>query len=262
MEEKVLFPLSPLVTETRQFCQRTGRPLVTLSYAQSLDGSIALYRGSAIALSGSESQKLTHELRAAHDAILIGIGTVLSDDPRLTVRLIQGPSPLPVVLDSQLRLPLNAKLLKNNVAPCIATTIYASQERQSQLEERGGEVIRLAADDRGWVDLKSLLTELARRDITSILVEGGARVITNFLSQRLVDRIVITITPRLLGGLKALENPLNKFAADSLDFGDFGYQQAGQDMIFWGKLTWQERDSSSSGSSIGVCSGEVCIPYQ
>jgi GTP cyclohydrolase II len=214
------------------------------------------------ALSGSKSQKLTHQLRAAHDAILIGIGTVLSDDPRLTVRLIRGHNPLPVVLDSRLRLPLEAKLLKNNVAPCIATTFYASQERQSQLEGSGGQVIRLPADARGWVDLNSLLAELARLGITSVLVEGGARVITNFLSQRLVDRIVITITPRLLGGLRALENPLNKFAADSLEFGDFGYQQAGQDMIFWGKLSWQERDSNLGRSSIGVCTGGVCTPYQ
>src|SRR4029079_19395558 len=95
---------------------RTDRPFVTLAYAQSVAGSIALEPGRPFALSGPESMRLTHALRAAHDGILIGIGTLLSDDPRLTVRLVQGKSPQPVVVDSQLRTPLQARLF-NGVPP-------------------------------------------------------------------------------------------------------------------------------------------------
>src|SRR5512133_2370683 len=100
-------PLEELLSDAG----REGRPLVTLSYAQSLDGSLAAQRGTPLALSGPQSMELTHRLRAAQDAILVGIGTVLSDNPRLTVRLVEGSQPQPVILDSHLRFPLNANLL-------------------------------------------------------------------------------------------------------------------------------------------------------
>src|SRR4051794_24685033 len=87
------------------------RPIVTLAYAQSLDGSIATAARRPLALSSQPALKLTHQLRAEHDAILVGIGTVLADDPLLTVRLVNGPNPVPVVLDSRLRLPSTARLL-------------------------------------------------------------------------------------------------------------------------------------------------------
>ncbi len=93
---------------------RPGRPLVTLSYAQDLDGSIAKRRGEPTSISGPESLEFTHRLRAAHDAILVGIGTVISDDPQLNVRFAKGNDPQIVVLDSQLRLPLQSKLLENS----------------------------------------------------------------------------------------------------------------------------------------------------
>ena len=97
---------------------KTGLPFVTLSYAQSLDGSIAARRGEALGLSGPESLRLTHRLRSMHDAILVGIGTVLSDNPRLTVRLVNGQNPRPIVVDSRLRIPLNCRLFaENKVTP-------------------------------------------------------------------------------------------------------------------------------------------------
>ena len=97
--------------------QRTGCPFVTLSYAQSLDGCIVAQPGQPLALSGAQSLILTHKLRAAHDAILVGIGTVLADNPRLDVRLAPGPDPQPVVVDSRLRFPLNANLLQQPPYP-------------------------------------------------------------------------------------------------------------------------------------------------
>jgi GTP cyclohydrolase II len=198
-------------------------------------------------LSGSESQVLTHQLRAAHDAILVGVNTVIADNPSLTVRLVEGPDPLPIVLDSHLRLPLNANLLKNKVPPLIATTTLASPERQAKIEETGAKIIRTPPDERGRVNLLSLLNQLSNFGIHNIMVEGGARVITSFLSQRLVDWIVITIAPTFLGGLHAVENPLiprNQGSAklEGLpEFNHSGYEQVGKDIVFWSALTWANR---------------------
>jgi GTP cyclohydrolase II len=224
-----------------------GRPKITLSYAQSLDGSIALSRGIPYALSSFDSRVLTHQLRAAHDAILVGINTVVADDPCLTVRLSEGQSPIPIVLDSRLRLPLNSNLLKNKVPPLIATTTAASKEQQGRIEKCGAKVISTVPDARGWVDLNCLLARLSDLGINNVMVEGGARVITSFLSQRLVDWIVITIAPTFIGGLHALENPL--ISADGKgsnqgglpEFKNSGYEQVGKDIVFWSALSWKDQ---------------------
>ena len=214
------------------------RPAITLSYAQSLDGSIAVSRGSRYTVSGSESRVLTHQLRAAHDAILVGINTVVADNPYLTVRLVEGQNPLPIVLDSHLRLPLDSNLLKNKMPPLIATTTSASREKQDRIEEYGAKIIRILPDERGWVDLHLLLNRMADLGIDNIMVEGGARVITSFLSQHLVDRIVITIAPTFLGGLQAMENPLATCRQGSSgltvmpEFNNCGYEQVGKDIVF------------------------------
>jgi GTP cyclohydrolase II len=219
-----------------------------LSYAQSLDGSIAVRRGIPYTLSCPESQILTHQLRAAHDAILVGINTVIIDNPYLTVRLVGGRSPLPIVLDSRLRLPLNSNLLKNKILPLIATTTAASREKQAKIEGFGVKVIRLIPDERGWIDLHSLMGALAGLGIKNVMVEGGARVITSFLSQRLVDRVVITIAPVFLGGLHALENlliPLDRDQAappsDLPELSKGGFEQVGKDAVFWSALSWKKR---------------------
>jgi GTP cyclohydrolase II len=204
-------------------------------------------RGTPCALSSFESQVLTHKLRAAHDAILVGINTVVSDDPYLTVRLVEGQNPLTIVLDSRLRLPLHSNLLKNKVPPLIATTASASKEQQEKIEEFGAKIIRILPDERGWVDLTLLLGTLADLGINNVMVEGGARVITSFLSQHLVDWIVITIAPTFLGGLHALENPLISFNREGHDtsglpeFKNFGYERAGKDIVFWSALSWENR---------------------
>ena len=180
------------------------RPFITLSYAQSLDGSITATAGQPLALSGPEAMKLTHELRAGHDAILVGIGTVLADNPRLTVRLASGPNPQPVVLDSRLRLPFTANLLGHPKPPIIASTDRASAERQAALESKGARVIRFPANEGGRVHLPALLEWLAQNGIKSVMVEGGSAVITSFLSAHLVDRVIVTIAPRFVGGLHAV----------------------------------------------------------
>jgi len=184
----------------------TGRPLVTLTYAQSLDGSIAARPGRPLALSGPQSQALTHALRASHDAILVGIGTVLADNPRLNVRLVPGTNPQPVVLDSRLRFPLYAQLLRQNgQPPWIATSQQADPERQEVLTRAGARILPLPTGPEGWIDLAALLNRLAELGINTLMVEGGAQIITSFLAARLVDQVVITIAPILVGGLRVVD---------------------------------------------------------
>lgn len=140
---------------------RLGRPFVTLSHAQSLDGSIAARSGRPLALSGPESMTLTHSQRACHDAILVGIGTVLADNPRLTVRLVAGRDPQTVIMDSRLRFPPYAELLRHGRSPWIATAQEADSQRLEALETAGARVFRLPSAD-GWVDLVSLLKAFKR----------------------------------------------------------------------------------------------------
>jgi GTP cyclohydrolase II len=220
-----------------EHCRRTGRPLVTLSYAQSLDGSIADRPGRPLALSGSLAMALTHCLRASHEAILVGIGTVLADNPRLNVRLVTGKDPQPIVVDSRLRFPPYANLLKNGRAPWIAASEGADPARQQALEAAGARVLRLPGSN-DWVDLPGLLTYLGSLGINSLMVEGGAQIITSFLASRLVDQVVLTIAPLLVGGLRVVDH----FGHSSLRrlprLRNLSYQQLGEDLVLRGEPDW------------------------
>ena len=224
----------------RQKSTPNGRPFVTLSYAQSLDGSITRQRGEPMAISGEESLTLTHQLRASHDAILVGIGTVRADDPRLTVRLVDGSDPQPIIVDSQLRLPLTARLLNNHPKKLIiATTETADPQKEAALTAVGATVLRLPATAKGQVSLPALLNQLGQRGIKSLMVEGGAGIITSFLAGRLVDRLVITVAPLLVGGLNAVGN-LNGHGLPQLK--NPHTQWLGKDMVLSGDVSWQENN--------------------
>jgi GTP cyclohydrolase II len=217
--------------------RRTGRPLVTLSYAQSLDGSIAERPGHPLALSGPQAMALTHSLRASHQAILVGIGTVLADNPRLNVRLVAGTDPQPVVVDSRLRFPPYASLLKNRLSPLIATHENADPERQQALEAAGARVLRLPGSN-GWVDLALLLEHLGSVDINTLMVEGGAQIITSFLAARLVNQVVLTIAPLLVGGVRVVDHlgPAPRRRLPRLK--NLSYQQLGDDLVLRGEPDW------------------------
>ncbi len=212
------------------------RPYVTLSYAQSLDGSITARRGEPLAISGPESLEMTHRLRAGHDAILVGIGTLLADDPLLSVRLVAGSDPQPIIVDSRLRFPLHARLLQGSRSPWIATTEKAEINRQIALESAGARVLRLPSAENGQVDLQQLLQKLSELGINSLMVEGGAAIISSFLSARLVDRLVLTIAPMLVGGLNAVE-PHQEGSGSSLPrLFHTRYQRLGNDIVLLGEL--------------------------
>lgn len=184
-----------------------SRASVTLAYAQSFDGCIAEGPGRSTAISSRPSQVLTHELRAMHDALLVGVNTVIVDDPRLNVRLVEGPSPIPVILDSHLRIPCSVRLLRQvQPRPLVVATRGACEARQAALEELGAEVLCVDADASGFVDLHDLLETLRKRGIRSLMVEGGAKIITSVLAAALVDQLVLTIAPQFLGGVRSVES--------------------------------------------------------
>ncbi len=213
------------------------RPYVTLSYAQSLDGSISAQRGEQMAISGPESLEMTHRLRAEHDAILVGIGTVLADDPRLTVRLVEGSDPQPIIVDSQLRCPLNARLLQEGSNPWIATTESAELGLQLCLEAAGARVLHLPANKNGRVDLAKLLQLLKQLGVRSLMVEGGAEIISSFLAAHLADRLVVTIAPMLVGGLNAVESHPDGNGVTLPRLSRTQYQRLGNDIILLGDLS-------------------------
>ena len=183
----------------------TGLPFVTLKYAQSLDGRIATSRGDAQWISSEKSRQFAHRLRAVHDGIMVGIGTVVADDPQLTVRLAKGKNPFRVILDSKLHIPLDAQVLTKGGKTIIATTEACDKTRIGEIEKKGNEVLLTQRDKDGRIHLRTLLQTLARRGVASILVEGGKEVITSFLRDRLVDRMVIITAPLILGqGIEAI----------------------------------------------------------
>ena len=179
------------------------RPFVTLSYAQSLDGSLTRQQGRPTALSGPQAIQLTHHVRAFHDAILIGSGTLLADDPQLTARDVPGDQPQPVVLDRRLRFPSDAKLLQHPNTPWILCDTTADADRAAQLSALGCEVVHTDT-----FDLLAVLAWLNQRGIRHLMVEGGGEVLTSFLRAGLADYAVVTIAPRLLGGYNAIRSPL------------------------------------------------------
>lgn len=211
------------------------RPFVTIAFAQSIDGSLAAEPGKPLPLSGPESAAYTHHLRAAHDAILVGIGAVLADNPRLTVRLADGPHPQPIVVDSRLRFPDGAALLSHPTHPVwIATTAAAPEDRLQALCSAGAVALVLPADPHGRVSLPDLLDELGARGIQRLMVEGGAAVITAFLSQGLADRLSVTIAPRLVAGVRALQTALNISLRNSV------WRMSGPDVILEARLSDRE----------------------
>lgn len=175
----------------------TGRPFVTLKWAQTLDGRIATRSGDSRWITGEGARRYAHRLRAEADAVVVGVGTVLSDDPQLTVRLARGRNPLKVVLDSRLRTPPTAKVLSGGKV-VLATTELASSESRKALEEAGARVWVLP-EREGRVDIEALLVKLAGEGKISVLVEGGREVLTSFLRRGTCDRIVVLLAPKLLG---------------------------------------------------------------
>jgi GTP cyclohydrolase II len=215
---------------------RTSRPYVVVKYAQTIDGRIATSTGDARWISGEEERRTSHALRAACDAVLVGVGTIIADDPQLTVRMVPGASPIRVVLDPRLRIPGHARVLEDDGMTTIVTTSASSPERRAELRRRGVSVVVVPAASDG-VDLTAALEALFADGIRSVLVEGGARVITSFLSLGVVDRLVVAIAPRLMGsGTDAVNDLGITEVASSIRLERRAVHVAGDDVLIAGDL--------------------------
>jgi diaminohydroxyphosphoribosylaminopyrimidine deaminase/5-amino-6-(5-phosphoribosylamino)uracil reductase len=181
-----------------------GRPLVTLKLATTLDGRIATKRGDSRWITGPAARARAHLLRVRHDAVLIGSGTAVADNPRLDVRLdgLEAAAPLRVVLDGRLRLPLTHDLVtRAKTQPSwLMTHEDGPRNRIEAYQAAGVEVIPIAADDGGNLSISAALAALAKRGVTRLLVEGGGHVAAAFLHAGLVDRLVWFHAPRVIGG--------------------------------------------------------------
>jgi riboflavin-specific deaminase-like protein len=210
------------------------RPRTTLSYAQSLDGRIATSIGDSQWISGDETLELAHRLRNDHDAVMVGIGTVLADDPRLTCRLPGGRNPRRIILDSQLRLPADSQIATQ--APNVATIVFcdenASTMRAAELREMGLAVESVEAPG-GALDLQTVLARLRQLGIGTLLVEGGSGVITSFFRQRLVDRLVLVSAPIVIGtGTEAVRDLGIRRLAEAQRGTTTSVSQAGDDIVW------------------------------
>jgi diaminohydroxyphosphoribosylaminopyrimidine deaminase/5-amino-6-(5-phosphoribosylamino)uracil reductase len=185
----------------------TGLPLVITKVAASLDGKIASHTGDSRWISNERSRRFVHRLRHAADAILVGVGTVIADNPRLTTRLPKrkGESPLRIILDTHLRIPLDSLVVNqtDKASTLIATGPAPHKKRKASLEERDVEILPMPLK-RGRVSLPALVDYLGKRDITSLLVEGGAEVHGGFFYDNLVDKIYLFLAPKIIGGNNAV----------------------------------------------------------
>ena len=183
---------------------QTGRPFVHLKLATSLDGRIAARTGDAKWISGEASRVAAHRLRRRHSAILVGIGTVLADDPELTVRHVIGRDPVPVVLDRSGRISPDARLFARPQHPIIVTG-EIPQATEEALTAVGGRVWRMPAHaGGGGFDLEALCARLAEEGIDSLLVEGGGETAASFIESGLVDKVSFFVAPILIGGRNAV----------------------------------------------------------
>ncbi|MDZ7265316.1 MAG: bifunctional diaminohydroxyphosphoribosylaminopyrimidine deaminase/5-amino-6-(5-phosphoribosylamino)uracil reductase RibD [candidate division KSB1 bacterium] len=224
----------------------TGMPYVTLKIAQTLDGRIASRTGHSQWITSYPARVMAHRLRHAHDAVVVGIGTVLADDPQLTVRHVKGRNPWRVVLDTHLQIPLACQLLNDPfVSKTIVATAAEKPEKIAQLQERGVTVWQLPLAEAGHLSLPHLLQQLAAIRVSAVMVEGGGRLYTSFLNSKLVDHIIVAIAPKILGaGIEAIGDLGIRQVDQSLQLDRIRYQKLGPDFLISGDIRF---DSTATG---------------
>ncbi|KAF2812144.1 uncharacterized protein BDZ99DRAFT_460917 [Mytilinidion resinicola] len=237
-------------------------PFTTLTFATSLDSSLALSPGTQTALSGPESKAMTHYLRSRHDAILVGVGTAIADDPSLNCRLegVGGyggdgliGQPRPIILDPNARWDFSeaSKVMVlaargQGKAPYIICLKEPPEDKRAILESVGGKFIRLSSDaatEDGKVDWQEILWTLTRQGIKSVMIEGGGTIINDLLEvsrQHLVDSIIVTVAPTWLGQGGVVVSPPRRIDADgdpvpALKLKDVKWFQLGDDMVLLGR---------------------------
>lgn len=215
----------------------TGLPFVTLKVAQTIDGRIAATDGSSRWVSERESRRYVHRLRSYNDAVMVGVNTVIADDPELTVRWAEGRNPVRIVLDSSLRIPLRSKLLNGRprAKTIIATSSRADPSRVAQLQEKGVDIWSVPTNENGRLSLQALLKRAGQEEITSILVEGGSEVYSDFIRSSLADKMHIFIAPTILGsGLSSIQDLGIESLDDGLRLREVEVRRFGGDVLLTG----------------------------
>ncbi len=213
---------------------RTGLPFVTLKIAQTIDGKIATPSGDSRWISGKASRRLVHRWRSQMDAVLVGIGTVLQDDPQLTVRMVRGRNPIRFVLDPHLRIPETAKIL--NLPDSSKTIVVTGEENRKKtafIQEKGAEVLFVPQNRDELFDVTKLLAAVTQKNILSILVEGGRGVFSAFLKQRAFDRVAVFVAPKIAGaGIGPFDDISIERMDEALPLRLFHKRRVGEDWLF------------------------------
>jgi diaminohydroxyphosphoribosylaminopyrimidine deaminase / 5-amino-6-(5-phosphoribosylamino)uracil reductase len=219
---------------------RTGRPYVHAKWAMTLDGKIATRTGDSKWISGEAARRRVHELRGRMDAVIIGIGTALADDPSLTVRPPGPRVPVRIILDSHGRLPTTSQLAQTARETPVAVVIAAVSPNIQTLQALGCETLSISSTS-GRPDIHALLDELGRRRMSNVLVEGGAQVLGSFFDARAVDEVHVLIAPRIIGGsaITAVAGQGAQRIADALSLAEWNVEEISPDVLLRGRVSCQ-----------------------
>jgi len=221
----------------------TGYPFVTLKLAQTLDGRIAAPDGSSKWISSEASRMLVQRMRSESDAVLVGINTVIVDNPRLNVRT-GGRSPVKIVLDSRLRIPTSSRVFSDGNL-VVVTTDQASPERIEIVKGRGADVWIVPSSD-GRTDIRSVLREAAKRELSSVLIEGGSEVAASALRAKAVDRIVFFIAPKIMGdGVGSVGDMGIRDVSGCIGLRDVEVEVIGDDLLYKARPAYAGSEPSS-----------------
>ncbi|TET37749.1 MAG: bifunctional diaminohydroxyphosphoribosylaminopyrimidine deaminase/5-amino-6-(5-phosphoribosylamino)uracil reductase RibD [Planctomycetota bacterium] len=215
-----------------------GMPYVTLKWAMTLDGKIATRTGESKWISGEKARERVHVMRNRVDAVVVGIGTVLADDPLLTCRVEGGRNPRRCIIDPLAQLSLDSHIVKTakEVPTFLVVGKTAAAARLDKLQETGITLLKMQLKD-GHVDLEGLLRYLAQKEFTNVLVEGGGNIAASMLTEKLVDKVVVFIAPKVVGGRDAItpvEGEGIEKIADALEIDDLKIGIVGQDIMIEG----------------------------
>lgn len=215
---------------------KTKRPFVILKVAMSLDGKIATATGESKYITGKEARKYVHQIRSNVDAVMVGINTVMKDDPKLTPRAVKGKDPFKIVVDTTLKMPLSKKLLKDPLKLIIATTNKASKKKLKQFQQKGVKVL-VTKSNKGRVDLKELMKAMGKMEIASIMIEGGSELNASAIKEGVADKILLFSAPKLIGdGLGAIGNLGIKKLDKAISLKNIETKKIGRDILVEGRL--------------------------
>ena len=208
------------------------RPFAVLKVAMTADGKIATKTGDSKYITGKEARTYVHQLRTEVDAVMVGLNTAIRDNPELTPRLFEGKDPMKIVVDSKLKIPKNCNLMKHPQKLIVATTSQAPKKNIEKLQQKGVTII-VAKTLKGFVDLDDLMKQLAKMEITSVMIEGGAELNSSAIKAGIVDRILIFTAPKIIGnnGLGGIGNlGINKIDK-AINLKDPEFKKIGKDML-------------------------------